>query len=63
MNILIIFALINVLFLLLGFYFGRHTAEKTLPRVALPFKKPVFEEDDPYIEAQKDPEPDRKPTL
>jgi len=62
MTILTVFALINVLFLLLGFYFGRHTAEKPLPRVTLPFKKQVLEEDDPYIEAMKEPEPARKET-
>jgi len=63
MNILTIFALINVLFLLLGFWMGRHTVEKPMPGVVLPLKIGKKIDKDPYDEAMQEPQTPRMETV
>ena len=63
MNIITILVLSNVLFLLLGFYFGRHTVEKPMPKVGLPLKIGKKIDKDPYDEAMQEPQPPRMETV
>lgn len=54
----------NVLFLCLGFYFGRLSSYQGIPKISIPWSKPKqMIEKDPYTEAMKGPEPARKETI
>jgi len=60
--IILIIICSNILFLVLGYYMGTSPLGQALPTFHLK-KDPPYEEIDPYTEAMKEPEEERKETI